>query len=347
MPDNEALKNLLDGTPPKSIRLVAAGGLMPLPPVEMLLLLVRLSSDPDHEVAQKAKHTLSCWSDDEIIAQLRSPQCSPEVLEHFSGSASSPVQEAIILNPESAGAVIAKLASRASAPLLEMVLYNRMRLLDSPEILQSIKLNPAATPQILGQVREIETEFFGSKKRAYDALISETDAPAQEETIQFEAALAPEDFSLEGLPVDPREREVAILQRIGTMPIRQKIQLALMGNREARAVLIRDSNKEISASVLQSPKLTINEVEAFAAMRQVSEDVLRHIGNSKAWTRSYAVLHNLAKNPKTPPMISQRMLLRLHPRDLTLIARDRGVSEAVRRTAERVLKQRSANKLIG
>jgi hypothetical protein len=342
MPDNEALKNFLDGAPPKSIRLLAAGGLAPLPPVDMLLLLVRLSSDPDHEVAQKARQTLSGWSDDEIITQLQSPQCSPEVLEYFSGSASSAVQEAIILNPESAGAVVAKLASRASAPLLEIVLYNRMRLLDSPEILQSIKLNPAATPQILGQVREIETEFFGSKKRAYDALIAQTDAPAQEETIQFEPA--PEDFSLEGLPVDPQEREAAILQRIGTMTIRQKIQLALMGNREARAVLIRDSNKEISASVMHSPKLTVNEVEGFAAMRQVSEDVLRQIGNSKAWTRSYAVVRNLAKNPKTPPMISQRMLLRLHPKDLTLISRDRGVPEAVRRTAVQVLKQRSANK---
>jgi len=122
------------------------------------------------------------------------------------------------------------------------------------------------------------------------------------------------------------------------------MHLALMGSREARAVLVRDTNKEITRCVLQSPKLAINEVESFAAMRQVSDEVLRTIGNSKTWTKSYTVAHNLVRNPKTPPMISQRLLLRLLPKDLIMLSRDRGVPEAVRKGAERTVKQRAGQK---
>jgi len=344
MSEKDLLKKFFEGNPPKNVRLLAAGGLLPLPPEEMLVLLVRLARDPEEEIAQKAARTLKGWPEHEIIAQMQSPKCAPEVLEHFAGASSAAVQEAIILNPKARGTVIAKLASSVPAPLLETILYNRVRLLDFPEILQSIKNNMAATPQILGQVQEIETEFFGSKQRSYTAVTSEPESPVIQETLDLEGELAPEDLALEGLPVDPQQRESAILRRIAGMTVRQKMQLALMGSREARAVLVRDSNKEILRCVMQSPKLTISEIESFAAMRQVSDDVLRNIGNSRTWTKSYSVAHNLARNPKTPPMISQRMLLRLLPKDLMMLARDRGVPEAVRGGADRLLKQRNANK---
>jgi hypothetical protein len=344
MPDSDVLKSFSAGNPPKSIRMIAARGLVPIPPGEMLLLLVRLAQDSDQEVAQRAKETLNGWNEKEIVTRLEASECSQEVLEHFAGSTLPAIQEAIILNPHAPAALIANLASCVATPLLETILYNRTRLLDSPEILQEIKLNPAATPEILRLVEEMETEFFGSKKRAYTVTESDQSAPARRENIELEVELPPGDLALEGLPIDPQEREAAILSRIGAMTVRQKIQLARMGTREARSVLIRDTNKEVSRSVLQSPKLTVTEVEAFAAMRNASEDVLRLIGSSKNWTRSYAVTHNLVKNPKTPPMVSQRLLSRLHPKDLMMLSRDRGIPEALKRSAERMLKQRNAPK---
>ena len=119
--------------------------------------------------------------------------------------------------------------------------------------------------------------------------------------------------------------------------------LALKGTREMRSVLIRDTNRQVTQGVLQSPKLTIGEVETFAAMRSISDDVIRQIGNSKEWTRSYVVVQNLVKNPKTPPMISQRLMFRLQARDLMMLTRDRGIPEAVRRNAQRLLNQRNAS----
>lgn len=344
MPISEVLRSFLEGTPPRKIRLLAAGGMLPLPLDETLLLLARLAADPDAEIAAKAAATLAGWSEAEVIGQLRLSQCSPEVLAYFASSESPSIQEAIILNSEAGPEVIATLARRVAAPLLEVILYNRVRLLAHPEILQNVRNNPAASQRVMGLVQEIETEFFGSKQSSYATGEAEEMPPLDEDLFQIEGELTEEDLALEGLPTDPEERAAAILGKLATMTVRQKMKLALMGNKEARSILVRESNKEILRCVLQSPKLTANEVEAFAAMRQVSEDVLRHIGNSRTWSRSYTVAHNLVRNPKTPPAISQRMLPRLLAKDLAMLARDRGIPEAVRRNADRMMKQRNASK---
>ena len=344
MADTDLLKKFLEGNPPKNIRMAAARGLMPIPPHQMLQLLVRLHGDPEPDVAAAAAGTLGGWPHQDVVAQLQSPGCSREVFEHFAGSGTAAVQEAIILNPESPCEVIASLASTAAAALLEMILYNRTRLLETPEILQRLKRNPAATAQILAAAQEIETDFFGDKKQDYTVEEIEQQAPVEESLLELEEELPWDDLSLEGLPTDPEEREAVILSRISTLTPRQKIKLALMGNREARALLIRDANKEVARSVLLSPKLAGNEIESFASMRNVSEEVLRLIGSRKQWIRNYATIHNLVKNPKTPPMISQRLMFRLLPKDLLLLARDRGIPEAVRRNAERILSQRNPHK---
>ena len=40
------------------------------------------------------------------------------------------------------------------------------------------------------------------------------------------------------------------------------------------------------------------EVESFARMQNVSEDVLRIIGSNRAWLKSYGVVLGLTKNPE-------------------------------------------------
>ena len=47
-----------------------------------------------------------------------------------------------------------------------------------------------------------------------------------------------------------------------------------------RAILIRDSNKMIAAAVLSSPKLSEPEVEGFARMASISDEILRIIGSN-------------------------------------------------------------------
>jgi hypothetical protein len=129
--------------------------------------------------------------------------------------------------------------------------------------------------------------------------------------------------------------EASLLQRLAAMTIAQRVVRAMKGSREERAILIRDPNKLVSASVLSSPKLTETEIEAIARMANVAEEVLRIIGRTRAWMKSYAVAVALAKNPKTPIALSMNLLSRLTDKDLRMISTDRNVPDVLRTTARR------------
>jgi hypothetical protein len=124
-------------------------------------------------------------------------------------------------------------------------------------------------------------------------------------------------------------------QPLSSMSVMQKMKIATRGTREARAALIRDPNRLVSTAVLSSPKLTENEIEGFARMANVSEDVLRQIGSNRAWVKSYAVAANLVKNPKTPLAMSMHLLQRLNDRDVKMLTIDRNVPEPLRIAARK------------
>ncbi len=131
------------------------------------------------------------------------------------------------------------------------------------------------------------------------------------------------------------EVSAGVLQRISQMTVPQRLSLAMKGTREERAILIRDSNKLISLAVLSSPKLTETEVESFARMTSLSEEIPRTIAGTRAWAKSYAICVALVKNSKTPVAISMNLLSRLNDKDLRSIANDRNVPEILRSTARR------------
>jgi hypothetical protein len=124
---------------------------------------------------------------------------------------------------------------------------------------------------------------------------------------------------------------------VSSLPIADRLKLATKGTREQRAQLIRDSNRIVATAVLASPKLTEAEVEAFAKMGNVSEDVLRIIGTNRAWLKHYAILHAVTRNPKTPPAISMQLMHRLTEKDIKMLTIDRNVPEALRLAARRTL----------
>lgn len=157
--------------------------------------------------------------------------------------------------------------------------------------------------------------------------------------VEVGAAPSPEDAPLGDVAVagDDEQDHDADPKILSTLPIMKRMQIAMKGTREQRAQLIRDSNKLVAAAVLSSPKLTESEVESFVKMGNVSEDVLRVIGNNRSWTKNYGVVAGLAKNPKTPPAIAMQMLPRLVERDMKMLSTDRNVTEGVRLAARRFL----------
>ncbi len=123
------------------------------------------------------------------------------------------------------------------------------------------------------------------------------------------------------------------------LPIVERMKLAMKGTRSQRAQLIRDSNKLVAAAVLSSPKLTESEVEAFAKMANLTEEVLRAISMNRTWMKNYGVIAGLTKNPKTPPGISMHLVQRLNEKDLKMLTTDRNVPEAVRLAARKFLRK--------
>ncbi len=134
---------------------------------------------------------------------------------------------------------------------------------------------------------------------------------------------------------------VSVLNRVMKMGMKDRVKLAMKGDREARNILIRDPNRIVAAAVVQNPRITEQEMEKIASMRSIPEDILRQIANDRQWSRSYAIVHNLARNPRTPIANILNILSRLQLRDLNALSKNKNVSDAVRRQALRLSQART------
>jgi hypothetical protein len=142
------------------------------------------------------------------------------------------------------------------------------------------------------------------------------------------------EMSAEGGAAVPER--IALIRRIMLMKVKDRIKLGMKGDREARSILIRDPNKVVATAVINNPRITDQEVEAIAAMRTVSDEVLRLISMNRGWARQYPIIHNLARNPRTPLPTGMGILPRLHAKDLKTLGQNRNVSDTVRRQALRL-----------
>ena len=161
------------------------------------------------------------------------------------------------------------------------------------------------------------------------------------ETPEQTAANAQAVINAERLEGDATPERISLIRRIMYMTVRDRVKLGMKGDREARGILIRDSNKVVAAAVINNPRVTEQEVENIASMRTVSDEVLRLIGRNRAWARSYTIIHNLARNPRTPMATAVQILPRIRGKDLQALAQNRNVSEAVRRQAYRISEMRT------
>ena len=138
----------------------------------------------------------------------------------------------------------------------------------------------------------------------------------------------------------PGER-ISMINRIMKMGVKDRVKLGQKGDREARNILIRDPNRLVSSAVINNPRITEQEVEVIASMRSLSEDILRQVASNRQWARSYKIMHQLAKNPRTPLANTMTIMSRLQLRDLVALTKNRNVPEAVRRQAQRLHATRS------
>lgn len=134
------------------------------------------------------------------------------------------------------------------------------------------------------------------------------------------------------------------LQKISRMTPAQKIKCALTGSQEERFILIRDSNKMVARAALQSPKLSEAEIESYASMKNVSEEVLRMMAANRSYMKSYAVMRALVNNPRAPIDVTLPLLNRLNDRDMRGLGINKNVPDALRTTAAKTLMARQSSR---
>jgi hypothetical protein len=145
------------------------------------------------------------------------------------------------------------------------------------------------------------------------------------------------------IPVHEDRRD-STLQKIAKLDIKGRIALAMRGSKEDRSILIRDSTKLVPLAVLDSPKVSETEVEAFALQKNVLESVLRAIPMKRKFAKNYNITRNLVFNPRTPLDLSLGLMKNLLIHDLKNLSGNKEVSDTIRKLALRMYKQKMEKK---
>lgn len=278
--------------------------------------LAVLSTDSDPAIAERAQSVLLAQSLESILVALGRIDADPRLFPYCADNLADKggIADALAANSKCPSALIARVASHLTAAGIHALLEDLDRLTFDPRLLASLLLSKAATPE----QRE---------------LLEET----QKGALLVQSEL--EDAAAEVVP--DKAKRLTLLARLSQMSVVDRIQLAIKGGREERMLLIRDPNKIVQRGVLQSARLTDSEVESFAAMTNLTGEVLRQIAMNRAFMKNYVVVKNLTKNPKTPLDVSLRLLQRLTAPDLKLLTTNKNIPETLKSTAMKLHRQRS------
>lgn len=369
----------IDG--PMPMKMMAAKGMAPLPPREMVIVLCGLTYEADEKLSASARESLAKLPD-KIVGPVLSAELPAAALailaEAFVGR--DAILEALVLNKATPDAALAAIAPIVSDSVAEILATNQERLLRSMPLVLGLRDNPrllrSSKDRIFdflvraGVIDESIPEFSEAFARLSPAEIKDMSAKielppevaalteggkAAAAVVGHEPEEEEEELDLEELgaeTVKEGDSEVAILgedekKRIPMMKLinelntAQKIALATRGNKEARSILIRETNKMVAVATIRSPRITEQEIVSAAQSRSISDDVIRIICKSRDMTRPYSVKMALAGNPKTPMQTAMKFLPLLRQSDLKSLAKSKNVSSAVSAQAKRILLRKS------
>jgi hypothetical protein len=352
----EDLVSLLrSGSAPREIRQFAARGLLPLDPDASLRALLAVMEDPDPEIAGEARSRLKSSSPDRLASFLRSGEPQEAEIDVLARQCDDPfVLEEVVRSRTTGDGTLLFLAHTAVGRPQEALIANQARLLAKPALVQALLDNPELTDSGRRLLAELTEEFFEKKARRFQS-DARRDAAALAEAAEAEAAQDDEDLDLDSdedeellddstaeAPADAPEEDNsifigAIYRRVGLMTIGEKIELAYTGSKDERRVLVGDSNKLVGVAVLKSRSLSLNEVEGYATMRNLDEELYRRIAANREWIRKPTIIVALVKNPRVPLDITLPLLKRLPTRELRTVFRDRNLAPALRASANKLL----------
>ena len=133
---------------------------------------------------------------------------------------------------------------------------------------------------------------------------------------------------------------MSLEQKIREFTVGAKIKLAYMGNKEARGILIRDTNKIVASAVVKSGRLSEQEVATFAGNKNLDGEIIRELAANREFTRKYPVKVALVNNPKTPVSLAVSMVPSIQKKDLIALTRNRNIPSVVSQAAVRLVRQK-------
>lgn len=314
----------------RQLQVLAAGGLLPLAPEDLIPLQVQFARGNDFELAVKASEALR-QVDVRVAATFLERLAQEDVLEFFAGIASHPkLLETIVRRRDVPRRLLVDLARRLPADLQEVLVLRQDAILDEPAILEALEQNPEISVYVQRRIVEYREHLLPHERQAPRVL------GAVEEIDEATFAAAVE--AVRHLPAEGEVDEITGLSegQVRMLSVPARLKLARGAPRILRAILLRDTNPQVACVALLFNNLTDQEVEQTASSRSVVEEVLAAIAKKREWISRYPVTKALIHNPRTPLPIALKYLPRLSVRDMRDLARDRNVPDAVRSTALRL-----------
>ena len=351
----------VDPKAPVPLRMMAAKALVPLSPSDMLSVLFMLSYDPDQGVRDQVAKTASTLQDRTASSGFRDEEVHPPALGYFLRifAQNDTYAEMLILNANTPDDAVAAVAENCSKRTAETISQNQLRVLRHDEIIRSLARNPNGDGALIdgvcdfavrnGMMLEDVPQMMAARVRLFGPQVVTAPPPKEgpsAEEIMSEFSMPDPDGASEAESLTPMEegKKLSLSKRIMSMNVSEKIKLATKGNKEARGILMRDSNKLVSVAVIRSPRITDGEVLGLAQSKTCIDDVLRVIYGKREWVRKYAIKLALVKNPKVPQGVSMRLMSTLHEHDVKGLAKDKNVPGSVQMLAKKQLEKKVPKK---
>lgn len=109
---------------------------------------------------------------------------------------------------------------------------------------------------------------------------------------------------------------------------------ALVATGEELAVLLHHASTEVVLALLDNPALDETHVCLILERKNLAAEVLEEVSRRKPLLKSYRIKKSLAFHPRTPRLVSLRLLRDLYLMDLVQVAILPGVSAELKRNAE-------------
>ena len=324
-------------------------GYLALPQDELVAVLSFLVTNPDPSIASQARQSLKELPTSVLLHLARNNAAKPEHLTLLAYANEDPtILESLLRNRSTPDEVIGTLAATVGPALQEVIVINQERILRAPEILEALLKNPEITPDVRRRALETREEFFDKRARqeaqrlqdeAEEAAIKDLTPIA--DLLEAAEKASPDDLLTEQPPSDLLPDQESVFVKLLKMGVKDRVQRAFKGNKTERTILIRDRNKLVCTAVIRSPRMTDGEVETYAGMRNLDEEILRVISLNRGWMAKTPIMQALVRNPKTPIGVVLPLINRLTLKDLKSLGVDKNVSEVVRNSAKKLYALRS------